>query len=254
MFFLFLLCFAFPVFGGNLSPLQTGLGDAGAASLKGDFSHFINPAVLAFQSKSTALLAYAIKDRDQSGLLGLQDRQSGLPLGLAYSRTWKRSGQTENKWTASVAQKVGSYFAFGLNVHRDHLKPPWNADVGLLFKPAEESALGVVLGNLTISRNLSGKGRKKILTFGVYQGLGEFLSLRADASRLKKRRWVFKGGLETSFYDFLKLKVGGVWTRGKKPFILTGGAGFYGQRMHLEYGTQKQNSRWDHILAATLIF
>ena len=125
---------------------------------------------------------------------------------------------------------------------------------GCCLKPAEKTGLGVALGNLTISRNLSGKGRKKLLTIGAYQELGEFLSVRADACRLKKRGWFFKGGLEVSFYDFLKLKVGGVWTKIKKPSILTGSAGFYGQRMHLEYGAQKEKSRWDHVLAAKLIF
>ena len=72
----------------------------------------------------------------------MQDKKGGFPLGLSYERLWKNKGQTENKWSVSLGQRLGSYLSFGFSVHKDQLKPPWNADMGILFKPEINTALG----------------------------------------------------------------------------------------------------------------
>lgn len=250
--FFFLLFFPSLVFGGNLPPLQLPYGGAGAASLKDDFSHFINPATLGFQNQSQVLLSYALDGEIQKGIIALQDRQGGFPMGLSYGRLWRKKGPAENKWSLSLAQPLGSYFSFGVNVHRDHLKPPWSGDVGLLFKPATKTALGVSLGNITVSKGSS--QRDKVLTVGGYQEFGGFFSVRADASHLKNQGWLFKGGFETLFYNFFAVRVGGVWKDREKTPVLSGGGGFYGPRLQVEYGTQKDKRLWYHAFSAKLIF
>ena len=247
----FLLLIPFLAFGFSSPPLQLPYGGAGAASLKNDFSYLINPALLGFQTKSQLLLAYSMEGRDQRGLVAMQDRKGVLPLGISYVRFWKHKGGVENKWSVSVGQSLGDFLSIGVNIHKDHLKPPWNADVGLVFKPAAKTALGLVFGNLTVSKNTN---REKVLTLGAYQEYGGFFSIRADASRLRKQGWLFKGGFETLFYNFFALRMGGLWIKRKKEGILSGGAGFYGPRLHLEYGAQKGETLLSHVIAAKLIF
>lgn len=253
MIFLFLFV-AFPSFGFTSSPLQLPYSGAGAASLKDDFSFQINPALLGFQERSSFLISYSLNGKDQKGLLAIQDKQGGLPLGISYERLWKTKGQPENKWSVSLGQGLGSYLSFGFSVHKDQLKPPWNADIGILFKPGIKTALGLVLSNITKSR--PNNKRKKTLTFGVYQGFGGFFSIRADASPLKKQGWIFKGGFENLFYNFLALRIGGLWNTKEKEGMLSGGLGFYGPRLQIEYGMQKKKDLkiQKHVFSAKLIF
>ena len=251
---LLFLFFPFFAFGLNLPPLQLPYGGAGVASLKEDFSHLINPATLGAQTKSQVLVSYGLEGKAQRGIIALQDRQKGLGLGISYGRHWKEEGSPENRWSLSLGQNLGSHLSFGVNIHRDHLKPPWSGDVGLLFKPAEKTALGLAFSNITVNRSFSSETREKVLTVGGYQEFGGFFSIRADASRLKSRGWLFKGGFETLFYNFFALRAGGVWGEKKKIPVLSGGGGFYGPRLHVEYGTQKDKKLWYHVFSAKLIF
>ena len=72
----------------------------------------------------------------------------------------------------------------------------------------------------------------------------------------KKQGWVFKGGFESLFYDFLALRAGGRWNTKKKNGILSGGLGFQGPRLQMEYGMQKENDLkiQSHVFSAKLIF
>lgn len=248
------LFFVFPSFTLPSPPLQLPYSGAGVASLKDDFSFQLNPALLGFQEKSEFLISYGLNGKDQKGLLAIQDKQGGLPLGLSYERIWKNEGEPENTWGVFVGQRFSSYLSFGFSVHKDQLDPPWNANIGVLFKSGIKTALGLVLNNLTISRPYN--KREKFFTFGVYQGFGDFFSVRADALHLKKQGWIFKGGFENLFYDFLALRLGGLWNAKEKEGMISGGLGFHGPRLQIEYGMQKKNNRriQTHAFSAKLIF
>ena len=229
-------------------------GGAGAASLKPDLSYLINPSLLAWMG-GQGVAAYSVKSYLQTALLSVTDKHAMIPAGVTFQREWdsRKKYAPVHRWSLSVGSQIISSFSLGAVVHRETEKNKdtrWNGGVGALLRLGRRTALGVTLSDILIYESKN----RRVLRFGLYRKWARLLSGRVDMSYSVKNRWVIRGGAETLINRFIALRGGGLWSFKEKKALFSGGGGFYGPRLQVDYALQKDSAVFHHVLTARLFF
>ena len=260
----FLLSFSGSAFAASADPpglpvFDTPLphivyGGAGVASLKPDLSYLINPSILA-GTAGQAVAAYSVKSFHQTALLSVTDKHTMIPAGVTFQREWdsRKKDTPLHRWSFSVGSKIIPSFSLGAVIHRETAKNKptrWNGGAGALFRLGRRAALGAALSDLLIYESKN----RRILRFGLYCKWARLLSGQVDMSYSVKHRWVIRGGAETLINRFIALRGGGLWSFEEEKALFSGGVGFYGPRLQLDYALQKDLKVFHHVITGRLLF
>jgi len=243
--------FSLPSLAEKLSsPLVLSQGSAGGASLKEDFSYVINPATVGFQRRTKGAIAYSFKQKQKTVLVSFLDRKTNLPLAFTYQRFWSNSLKKPDKQTLlfSSGLQLSSFFSLGLTVEKEVKKPNWNGSVGSLLVLGEQLSIAFFMDQLLKIDDQD----QKIMSLALYYNWKEFFSTKVDVSRTAQKEWIFKGGLESLFQNFLSIRLGGIWAYKKQKGWVSGGLAFYSPRLLLEYSLETDHKNYQHAVVLNL--
>lgn len=232
-------------------PLFLSQGGAGGASLKEDFSYLINPAVMGFQRRTKGALAYSFKQNRKTALLSFVDLKTKLPMAFTYQRFWSDSFKKSEKDTMlfSSGFRLSPYFSFGINVEQDRKSSEWNGGIGSVLLLSNQLSLALFLNQILKKENKN----QRALSLAFYYNWKNFLSAKVDISRSANRQeWVFKGGLESLFQNFLSIRLGGLYLYETQKGRISGGIAFYSPRILLEYSVEADQKTYQQALVLNL--
>ena len=247
---LLLIC-PLPGNANSLSPIfSLSQGGAGGASLKEDMSYLINPATMGFQNKLKGAVLYSFKQKQKTALASFLDIKTKLPLAITYQRFWsdsfRRSGK--DKMFISSGFKISPNLSLGLTVERELQPSLWNGNIGSVLKLGNQMSLALFLNQILKIKNQN----RRSLTMAFYYDWRHFFSTHLDISKTARKEWIFRGGMESFFHDFLSIRFGGVWFQKMQKGLVSGGLTFQSPKLILEYSIQKDEDIYQQAIA--LIF
>ncbi len=256
-YFLLIFLFIGPSSFARLSaPFHLSYSHTGVGSLSEDFSQILNPATLGFHKRSKSALAYTIKEQNQMMSLVVTDLNTGIPLSINYERYWTSRFMKSDKdhLHVSLGTALNPFLAFGITARRETLKKHtkdtfWNGSLGALLRVSPQTGIGLTLNELLINDNINNRSA----TLGFYQKLLNTFSIRTDFSYSQKDKWIARGAFETLFKRFLSLRVGSTWNFQTKEVVYGAGLSFYGPRLQLDYGIEKDHFIFQHVLIFKLL-
>lgn len=232
------------------SPVFLSQGGAGGASLKEDISYLINPATIGFQKRTKTALYYSFKQKKQTALLSFLDLKTQIPLAVTYQRSWSKSFKKskEDIFLLSSGFPILPYLSLGLTLKKQIKSSDWNGRVGSLLRLGNQLSMG-----LFVNQVLKRKNNPRALSLAFYYNWKHFFSTNLEVSKLEKdKEWVFRGGFESLFQNFLSLRLGGVWFKKTKKGLISGGLAFYSPKGTVEYSIQKESKTYQQVLALIL--
>ncbi len=245
-------------------PTAAAMGRAGVAAAEASEGIFLNPAMLVHGKEFESGFIYqdgyeARQTHKQTMGLSLVDNSPDIFLsgGFAYLQ----GGRTHPLLPGTVQEKLiqgsAARFAFrqlALGASLKYLESAirsakdyeqWNADVGLHWAFHPDAALGISYYN--VARN----GRSVPLAIrllpewrvGVHWILLEFLRGRLDFSRPDQENPQRKGrihtGLQAEMAEWVSLRLGALFDDVAGRNFLTGGLGFDGPKLKINYSFEK---------------
>ena len=163
--------------------------------------------------------------------------QTKIPMAMSYQRFWSDSFKKseKDKIFFSSGFKITPYLSIGFTAEKEPKKSPWNGDLGSVLKLGNQTSLALFV-NHVLKRK---KENKRILSMAVYQNWKSFFSTQLDISRTAHKKWIFRGGLESFFQQFLSIRLGGIWLQESQKAFISGGVVFHSPRMSIEYSVEK---------------
>lgn len=232
------------------SPLFLSQGGAGGASLQEDFSYLINPATMGFQKRTKGVIAYSFKKHNHRAVLSFLDMKTRFPLALTYRRSWAHSFSKSKKelMTFSSGLKVSPYLSFGFNVEKELNPSVWNGGLGSVFRMGNQLSMALFLNNILRKENKN----QRILSLAFYYNWKHFLSAKADISKSARQEWIFRGGFESLFKNFLSVRLGGTWFQKAEYGLISGGLAFHSSRLFLEYSVETDQKTYQQAVILSL--
>ena len=222
-----------PCFSEEISPFVLSSSGSGKALVEKKFSYLLNPALAGFYEKNKAGISFGLKNIRKTLAISVFDLTSGLPFAITYENDWELNflKTKEHLLTLSSGFPVSRNFSFGASVGRAFLEKAWDASVGSYFKLNDSLGLAFVLDRL-----FKVEGEFDMLsTLSVSYKWKKFFSSSLDISRTWDKQWIFKGGVESFFYDYLSIILSGVFFNEDKSHLISGGLNFQAPKIFASY-------------------
>lgn len=232
------------------SPIFLSQGGAGGASLREDVSYLINPAAMGFQRINKAALFYSFNPNGQMALLSFSDVKTQFPVAVTYERFWSDSFRksTKDKGSISSGFPILPYASLGFSIKNFKSLSKWNGSLGSVVRLGRQFSLAVFLDQILKKENKN----QRILTLAFYYNWKQFFSTRLDISKTAHQGWIFRGGLESFFQNFLSIRLGGIWFNNTQKGLISGGMAFQSPKLSLEYSIQQNDKIYQQALSLIL--
>ena len=183
-------------------------------------------------------------------LLSLSDVKTQFPVAVTYQRFWSDSFRksTENKVSISSGFPILPYASLGFSIEDFKSFSQWNGSLGSVVRLGSQFSMAVFLDQILKKENKN----QRVLTLAFYYGWKQFFSTRLDISKTAHQGWIFRGGLESFFQNFLSIRLGGVWFKNTKKGFISGGMAFQSPKLSLEYSIQQNDKIYQHALSLIL--
>ena len=230
---------------------------SGGASLREDMSYLLNPALLAFQTKSKGAIAYSFKQKEKTLMASVLDIKSKLPMALTYQRSWTHSfkkSRGDNLFIHS-GLRISPSLSLGFSLNRELKFSDWNFNLAGAFRLSPNLAFALFLDKVLEEE----KKNQRILSLAFYHRWKSFFSTQVDFSRTEKSVWILKGGMRSLFHPLFSLQLGArAYFKDKSLFkeieksFLSGGLSFHSPKFLLEYGVEADKKIYQHSVALLL--
>ena len=248
-------------------PISSGVGGAGRAGMQSAESALLNPALISM------LKGYEIDSYYRDGEIdngqhrqayGFGATDNGeevfFPGSLHYFRL-RDTGRVPSPavngelWHAGVAQKFLDQGSIGVSGYRlrsdvkdDRVYEQWNYSLGILWTFNEAIGVAYVADNLANPGSIVPHGLREDLrqSVGFFTAFTDIARLRVDIARAEHfnpgHKMAYMLGMETLSNKFFILRLGYRYDDLANERIWTGGLGFNGPRLKLNYAVEKNQS------------
>lgn len=255
---LFLLCFSSIAEEIEFShPFFLSQGGSGGASLREDMSYLLNPALLAFQTRTKGAVSYSFKQKQKTAMLSVLDLKNKLPVAVTYQRLWTQSfkNSRQNNLFIHSGFKILPSFSLGFSVQKELKLSQWNVNLAGTLRLNSNLALAIFLDKI-LEEEIK---NQRVLSAAFYHRWKSFFSTQVDLSRTEEKAWILKGGLRSFFHPLISGQLGGrVYFEEDEAFrkieksFLSGGISFHSPKLLLEYGIEADKKIYQHSLTLLL--
>lgn len=243
-------------------PVSQAMGGGGRAGIESTEKLFINPAAAALGDGFEVGAHYrdgywANKEHETAmGIVMLEnDPENYLNGGFGYLKKFKTAPQLhwqEEFILASMGKTFATHWTLGASVYkltqsvqRGPKYETWNGGLGLIYSPDTQLGFAYVLMNPVAAADSVPDDLKMHTQHSVAINFlfPELLRLTVDYTFFPESKFQGKGilqiGDELKFQDFFVLRTGFEMNNYSERHSLTGGIGFIGPRLKLNYSVAK---------------
>ncbi len=244
-------------------PVSASLAGSGRAGLESGEALLLNPALLGLLATGELSLQYQDGYLDQHrhetkyGVLIADNSPDVMaPGALGYFQARSTypglTAVDSDLWIGGMGKLIARNAAIGFSAYRLASRPKglersvqWNGSFGALYLLRDNLSVAYVLSNPFGSKSSVPIPLKRVLNHGV----GVFWNLH-EAGRFRldgvyqdkynpKRQWVLAVSAESLVHPFVIARMGGRWDPLQRQQLWTGGLGFNGPRLKVDYSIEK---------------
>lgn len=244
-------------------PISSAMGGSGRAGLPSSEGAFLNPAVIPLV-KNYELIGF-YRDGEispgqhrQGWAVGVVDNSDGVlfPGALHYAKT-RDTGRSDHGingelWHAAGAYLLQDRLSLGFSAYRIQYQSKggpeytqWNGSLGAVFLVHENLSFAYVFDNIARPGSEVPLGLREDPkhTVGLFARLVEILTLRIDVQRETQFNphgaLTYMGGIESAMSEYFVMRLGYRYDDLREQRFWTGGLGFNGPRLRVDYSIEK---------------
>lgn len=254
------------------SPVSIGAGRARVATNDYGTQALSNPAILVHAKGVSTSISYLggqsdADERIEETTLAIIDNSDDVFIsgGFVYSRaknSYKNLQDFDSeRFHASFAQFIYHQLSMGMNLKYmstsvDTAEKIWDWDIGFLWNPVHDLAVGALFENLAHHSNQIPAHIRPLdrSTFGINYLLMKQFHLRADVTRVTERGadsggdWDLRTGLESYLDNWFVVRMGYEIENSQDRDFVSAGFGLVGPRLNIDYAYRKNTEFSDGAL------